>query len=409
MPNLFTICLKESEVTVDTDSDSDITTEETAIINRHRTRRRYYVLQQQIELGEMAGLYFTKLGRTFFYVSLCVYLYGDLAIYAAAVSKTISDLSCTAPDNSTNDFEQPCWKASSLLKIDVYRIFVTIFACLVCPFAYFNVQKTKYLQMLTSSMRWVAFTIMIALATMRLIRKGAQGHPGFVNLAGVPALLGASVYSFMCHHSLPSLIAPFANKQFVVRQLGLDYILICSFYLLLALTGSFAFKHIFDLYTLNFVPANFDTSSVFMECVQYFLGLFPLFTLSTSFPIIAITLQNNLKALVLDSQNTETYGFIVRKVTFPTLAVVPPIIVALYTHNLSSLVEFTGSYAGVVIQYIIPAFLVYSARRSCKRDLGTISGNKYASPFKHNFWIFFVICWSLLCIVFVSLHLSSHN
>lgn len=355
----------------------------------------------------MASLYFTKLGRTFFYLSLCVYLYGDLAIYAAAISKTITDLSCIS-DNSTTDFDQACFKTSAVLKIDMYRIFVTVFAVLVCPFAYFNVQKTKYLQMLTSSMRWIAFTVMIALASMRLIRRGDQGHPVFVNLAGVPALLGASVYSFMCHHSLPGLITPFANKQFVVRQLALDYALICSFYLLLALTGSFAFKQVFDLYTLNFVPANFDASSIFMECVQYFLGLFPLFTLSTSFPIIAITLQNNLKTLVLGPHIADSYGFVVRKIAFPTLAVVPPIIVAFYTHNLSSLVEFTGSYAGVIIQYIIPAFLVYSARKCCKRTLGTVSGNRYSSPFKGNFWIFLVICWSLVCIVFVSVHLASH-
>lgn len=395
---------------MDTDSDDDgNSNEETAIISRHRTRRRYYVLQQQIELGEMAGLYFNKFGRTLFYISLCIYLYGDLAIYTAAISKTLSDLTCTASNDTINDFEGPCRKSSDLLKIDVYRIYVVIFAAFVCPFAYFNVQKTKYLQLFTSSMRWIAFTVMITLASIRLIRHGETGHPPVVNLVGVPALLGASVYSFMCHHSLPSLISPFADKQFVVRQLGLDYLLICSFYVLLALTGSFAFKHVYDLYTLNFVPNNFDfgSSSFIVETIQYFLGLFPVFTLSTSFPIIAITLQNNLRALVFDANTAEAYNFFVRKIIFPTLAVVPPIVVALCTHNLSSLVEFTGSYAGVVIQYVIPAFLVLCARKSCKRDLGTILGNKYMSPFRHNFWIYFVICWSLLCIIFVTVHLAT--
>lgn len=357
----------------------------------------------------MAHLYFNKLGRTFFYISLCVYLYGDLAIYAAAVSKTMSDVSCMVHENNTNDFDAVCNNSSKLLKIDVYRIYVTIFALLVCPFAYFNVQKTKYLQMFTSSMRWIAFTVMITLASIRLYKNGQEGFPEAVRIAGVPALLGASVYSFMCHHSLPGLVAPFSDKRYVIRQLGLDYLLICGFYLLLALTGSFAFKHVQDLYTLNFVPNNFGTSNMFMEIVEYFLGLFPVFTLSTSFPIIAITLQNNLRALVLDTNAVEIYGFVLRRVTFPTLAVVPPILVALSTHNLSSLVEFTGSYAGVIIQYVIPALLVYCARKSCRRDLGTVSANKYASPFKNNIWIIFVLCWSIVCIVFVSVHLASHR
>lgn len=225
-----------------------------------------------------------------------------------------------------------------------------------------------------------------------------------MNVGGVPALLGASIYSFMCHHSLPGIIAPFVNKQYVIRQVGLDYVLICCFYLLLALTGIFAFKHLDDLYTLNFVPKNFEKADLFVEFIQYFLGLFPVFTLSTSFPIIAITLQNNLKALFLDVNVLERYNFAVRNLVFPTLAVVPPVVVALSTHNLKSLVEFTGSYAGVLIQYVIPATLVFFARRSCKRDLGTIRGNQFASPFRHNFWIVFVLLWSAVCVVFVTVN-----
>lgn len=45
-----------------------------------------------------------------------------------------------------------------------------------------------------------------------------------------------------------------------------------------------------DLYTLNFKP--FHNGKSF---VSYFLALFPVFVLSASLPIIAITLRNNLK------------------------------------------------------------------------------------------------------------------
>lgn len=53
---------------------------------------RYYSLDRRIELGEMANLFLTKSGRTMFYVILCVYLYGDLSIYSAAVAKTVMDI-----------------------------------------------------------------------------------------------------------------------------------------------------------------------------------------------------------------------------------------------------------------------------------------------------------------------------
>lgn len=53
---------------------------------------RYYVLDRKIELGEMAGLFFNDAGRILFYLCIAIYLYGDLSIYSAAVSKTLRDV-----------------------------------------------------------------------------------------------------------------------------------------------------------------------------------------------------------------------------------------------------------------------------------------------------------------------------
>lgn len=376
-----------------------------------RTRGRYYTLNQRIELGEMASLFYNKVGRTLFYIALCVYLYGDLSIYVAAIAKSMSDIVCKYEniENADNmeDFDVKCSDSIELDKMQVYRIFVLLFALLVAPFSYFNVQKTKYLQILTSTMRWCAFTIMIGIAVILLLKNGPKGSPPLTNFLGMPALVGASVYSFMCHHSLPGLIAPFTNKQYVVRQLALDYALICVFYVLLAFTGSFAFAKLSDLYTLNFVPSSLNMNGIFMEMIEYFLALFPVFTLSTSFPIIAITLQNNLKALFLDANMMDRYNFVLRRLTFPTLAIVPPIVVALLTHNVQYLVEFTGSFAGAAIQYIIPATFVWSARRYCARSIGGLSANKYSSPFSGIVWIWIVMCWSFACIILVTVNLLS--
>lgn len=369
--------------------------------------KRYYTLKQQIELGEMAALYFNKFGRSLFYISLCVYLYGDLAIYTAAISKTISDIVCVN-GNNTEDFDLPCWENSSLMKIQMYRIFVIIFVLSVGPFSYFNIQKTKYLQMFTTTMRWCAFSLMIALAGVRIYQHGPESQPKLIQFTGLPYLIGASVYSFMCHHSLPGLVAPVLEKKHVVRLLAVDYILICSFYILLALTGIFAFKDLNDLYTLNFVPSDLDEPTMFMKIILYFLRLFPVFTLSTSFPIIAITLQKNLKSLFIDENVYDRPNFIVRKLTFPSMAVVPPVLVALSTHNLNYLVKITGSYAGACIQYFIPAFLVWSARRHCKMIFGGCS-NRYASPFKSVVWIIIVICWATACVVLVTVNLATNT
>ncbi|XP_031771883.1 transmembrane protein 104 homolog isoform X2 [Apis florea] len=220
---------------------------------------RYYVIRDKIEMGQMASIFFNKFGITLFYLCFAIYLYGDLSIYGAAVAKTLADVICTyQPTNFTCNDTIPdteiCWKEFALNRSDAYRIFLSIFIFLLGPFVFFNIQKTKYLQVLTSAMRSLAFTIMIVYALKNLFIHGPQGNPPAANIMGIPSLFGACIYSFMCHHSLPALVAPIANKTTLTRFLALDYLLIAFFYLLLALTGAFAFEHLDDLYTLDFSP-----------------------------------------------------------------------------------------------------------------------------------------------------------
>jgi len=118
----------------------------------------------------------------------------------------------------------------------------------------------------------------------------------------------------------------------VAKILSFDYIIICAFYILLAMTGIFAFERIEDLYTLDFLPndvAYIDFWSGLLIGIDYFLALFPIFTLSTSFPIVAITLKNNLQSLFLDTSQYETYSLFVR-LCFPLLAIIPPFCITIF-------------------------------------------------------------------------------
>ncbi|XP_034174436.2 transmembrane protein 104 homolog isoform X3 [Osmia lignaria lignaria] len=379
---------------------------------------RYYVIRDKIEMGQMASIFFNKFGITLFYICFAVYLYGDLSIYGAAVAKTLADVACTyQPLNFTCNDTIPdtelCWEEYSVNRQDAYRIFLSMFVFLLGPFVFFNIQRTKYLQFLTSGMRWLAFTIMIVYAVKNLIIHGAQGNPPTANIMGIPSLFGACIYSFMCHHSLPALVAPIANKSTLNRFMALDYFLIAFFYLLLALTGAFAFEHLDDLYTLDFSPRGSGdcskSNNIFIVLIEYFLALFPVFTLSTSFPIIAITLRNNLQSLFLHEDTSYSCLY---KLVFPILAILPPYMIAMSTKDLSILVGITGSYAGAGIQYLIPTVLVYYARQKTNKVIGLGVVNKFASPFFNNCWLVFVIAWAITCMVlvsvnFIQIHLQS--
>uniref|UniRef100_A0A131XGX2 Putative amino acid transporter n=1 Tax=Hyalomma excavatum TaxID=257692 RepID=A0A131XGX2_9ACAR len=405
----------------------------------------YFAITERFELGKMASLFFSKVGVNLFYICIAVYLYGDLAIYGAAVSKSVRDVACQLPatpienvttlaniSNGTLSSDLPCWKNSSITRGNAYRIFLLVFLCLVGPFTFFNMQKTKYLQIFTTLMRWIAFISMILLCALALGQGKGQGHPAMAVPTGLPNLFGVCVYSFMCHHSLPSLVTPWRQKQHLFSLLAADYTLILGFYTLLSFTGIFTFPELHDMYTLDFQP-NSDTGNSIIPHIpvlQYFLSLFPVFTLSTNFPIIAITLRNNLRSLFLREESTSSHPVsrsrsltssgsstqtttpppqscnqvLVERFFFPLLALLPPIAVALATESVEFLVGFTGSYAGAFIQYIIPVALVHRARKQVLEALGLGVKNQHASPFRHGAWLVFVLVWAVACVTLVTVN-----
>ncbi|KAJ7369343.1 hypothetical protein OS493_039701 [Desmophyllum pertusum] len=51
-----------------------------------------YDISKRVEMGQMANLFFNKIGVRLFYFCIALYLYGDLAIYAAAVPKSLTQV-----------------------------------------------------------------------------------------------------------------------------------------------------------------------------------------------------------------------------------------------------------------------------------------------------------------------------
>ncbi|KAG1714336.1 Transmembrane protein 104 [Nymphon striatum] len=322
-----------------------------------------------------------KLGVVLFYICIIIYLYGDLAIYAAAISKSLRDVSCTykLQGNSCgiqlNETDQCFNSDSSFSRMDMYRVFVAIFLVVLGPFVFFNLQKTKYMQIITSIMRWLAFTVMIVLVSIRLSEGKGRGHPKIASLESVPNLFGVCVYSFMCHHSLPSMVTPINKKNKLFSLIAADYVLILVFYCLLSFTGIFAFEKLEDLYTLNFQPTTCNNSDSItnIAVIQYFLALFPVFTLSSNFPIIGITLRNNLKSLF--HREKRPYPWIIDRIFFPLLAIVPPVLIS-------------SCYK----------------QKETNLALGLGVKNKLSSPFRHTFWVIFVLVWSVACLAFVTVN-----
>jgi amino acid permease len=83
---------------------------------------------------------------------------------------------------------------------------------------------------------------MIILAIVTLAKHGRHDKevPHF-NVLALPNLFGGTVYSFMCHHSLPSIVTPMRDKSRVLRIVGMAFMSVIVVYLFLFISCGLAF------------------------------------------------------------------------------------------------------------------------------------------------------------------------
>jgi Transmembrane amino acid transporter protein len=345
-----------------------------------------FKIKRRTEMGLMAEMFLGRRGVIFFYSIMVIYLFGDLTIYAVSIPLTLSDYA--GGNFGFVHFSDP------------YYCYVILFALFVGPFCFFDFQGTVWLQYFTLATRNFAFFTMITIGIIRIAQGDGTSASDlkYFEISGLPTLFGTAVYSFMCHHSLPSIVTPVRNKRSLFSLFAIDYVAILGAYLALCLSAVFAYGniqnpkcsphpgapcHLQELYTLNF-------SSYKVQWLSGFLTLFPVFTLTTSFPLIAITLRNNLQTLyafvyppdysaVTDNDTlvrtpgspeavppTRDWKEFFRKHSFALLTVVLPTGIALSTRHVDALVSITGAFAGLFIQYVIPLSLVWYARRDTR-------------------------------------------
>uniref|UniRef100_A0A1I7T0Q8 Aa_trans domain-containing protein n=1 Tax=Caenorhabditis tropicalis TaxID=1561998 RepID=A0A1I7T0Q8_9PELO len=393
-----------------------------------------FEIAKKVEVSEMASMFLSKVSLVFSYFAIIIYLFGDLAIYSTTVPKSAMNIVCSTINASTVKSTDPCHESwpDIFSRMMVYRIFVIVFVVVVClPMVIAGITKTRHIQIMTTLSRWAAFILMISLATMQLSSQGAAAHPPAYNFHGFGSLFGCAVYAFMCHHSIPSLITPMRTKENVFGKIAVVYGIVGVFYFTLSLTGAFAFEHVQDIYTLNFLHD--DNTSFVYSIIDYFLALFPIITLTSSYPIIALTLINNFKVvkdilcpktgqeneslLEADNQGEEidtdderdTRNARAERNVFdvlvPALVLALPTFLSLLTDDMLLLASVTGSFPGVAVQFAIPCLLVTAARKHARSVLNFPVPRKNNSPFQSPIWIVLISSWAGFSMIMVLLNL----
>ena len=169
------------------------------------------------------------------------------------------------------------------------------------------------------------------------------------------------------------------------------------FYLMSSIIAVFAFDSLDDLYTENFIG-----SDIRLGC-KYYIGLFPALVLCTSFPIVAVVLRNNLKALFRQLLKRTAFPFLIDRIAFPLICLVFPLVVAMITDDVSSLITITGGLSGAFIEFFFPALIVFYSRRKLeemKKEVpNLVVPSHIMSYFRSPLFIYAVWIWTAISLI----------
>jgi hypothetical protein len=179
------------------DDDDDDNDEDSGLVSKKtdETLLGKFDIVQKVEMSQMASLFLGPTGTLLFYVAIIAYLYGDLAIYAVAVPKSLRDLVCPLPSDLTAataeawECVRPPYAEGDVaeahhirpvtpmagqwlggvtgLTLDsqqVYHFFCCMFTVTFAPSAFFSITNSKWLQLVTTVCRHLAFALMIIVA-----------------------------------------------------------------------------------------------------------------------------------------------------------------------------------------------------------------------------------------------------
>ncbi|XP_025058987.1 transmembrane protein 104-like isoform X3 [Alligator sinensis] len=367
-------------------------------------------INELLSLTDLTKMYFNTVGDLLSRITLMLGIYGSLAMFLTMAPFSLAELFCNIPrctgeSNYTVIYldENRCWGPIS--KSNAYRIFLAGFVFLIGPFVFFSIQKNKFIQILATTISFSVFCIIFVVAFHLLATGHGKGNPSLANFGALPNLFGACSLAAVSHATLPQIIPPIQNKAYLGFGIAIVFIVVGTLYALLSLTIMFTFENekIQTIVLLNFLDCSVAPGVFFI----YFLGLYTTFKVSAIFPLNAVTLRDNLWAMFSPFQCSHIW--IVERLIFPILTILPPIVIAMVTENIEVIVGVTGSYAATIIQFVIPPLLVFFSRRDTHEKFGPSVHIKFASPFQHNLWIIIVIIFAVFALITVTILYITHQ
>jgi hypothetical protein len=399
----------------------------------------HQITWRKFELTDLCGIFFGFSGKIIAQISLALYCYGLLWAYSAVFASSVDSIFYQFVYKKTCNIEAPGTPEWDMSCRTGYYICLLIYACIVVPFSCLNVGEQASVQVLLTAYRFIAFTIMFVTVIVALVyplnfnstdptKKFAD--PSFLEWSGFAGIFTTASVALNFHFVIPDLVRPVTNKKHILHMTTSALFVATVFYALMGILVSLYFGH----NTRSLATLNWQTytaieggwgGDVYQRpwhavVIQLLVMLFPIFDMLSVFPLVAVSLGENIVSIIPDHNFfcgccptwflalPDTTQRKITSITFRLLASIPPILLAAAAGSLNEIFKFTGLFS-FFLCFVFPTLLHWKSKRDCIKGSEPLKiegwGSKawktpYSGHFSSDIYIWITLLFGLIALVF---------
>jgi len=311
-----------------------------------------------------------------------------------------------------------------------YYICLVIYAFIVVPFSCLNVGEQASIQVLLTAYRFLAFGIMFISVIFGLsypnLNATDPNHrladPKLFQWSGFAGVFTTASVALNFHFIIPDLIKPVSNKQYLLHMTSSALLVATIFYALMGILVSLYFgPNTRSLATLNWQTytamdggwgGDLYQRPWYAVVIQLLVMLFPIFDMLSVFPLVAVSLGDNIVSMIPDhnffceccptwflslSEKTQKK---LTTITFRLIASIPPILLAAAAGTLNEIFKFTGLFS-FFLCFVFPTLLHYKSKHDSIKEWGHRAWKTpYSLHFSSDVYVWITLIFGLIALVF---------
>jgi len=362
-----------------------ITKLEASSTDRTKSRPEHEITWRKFDFTQVFELYAGTPGKAIVWVAIACMCYGVLWAYGSVFSSSVASLFYQFAFNEECNVYAA---GASATCRHTYIYALLVYACIVIPLALMDMGEQAVVQMSMTIYRFTAFFVMIVTLVVGLSFPRPDFHitgidhfeaATAVNWGGFATVFLSGAVALNFHYNVPDIVNPVRNKAILNRIVSGAQMCAFSFYIILSLLAASYFGNATQpLVTLNWRTftaqdggwgGSLEHRPPIAVVVQLIVMLFPVFDMMSVFPLIAITLGNNIYSVMPDnvkSMLSEKKGKILSRL----LAAIPPLFLAGVFGEIDKIFEIAGIFSFWPV-LIWPPVLYLLSRKYCIERWGS--------------------------------------